>query len=125
MKTWDLGAIADAAQGAFMVVLEVAILWVGVYYWRIGKFTVGDLALLQGYMFQIFDNLYNVGRNIRNLYEAVADANEMTEILIEDHALKDVPGAAQMKTVRGDIEFRDASFNYKNNSDIFTGFNLK
>jgi ATP-binding cassette subfamily B protein len=123
--TWDLGATADAVQGGFMVILEVAVLWVGVYYWRIGKFTVGDLALLQGYMFQIFDNLYNVGRNIRNLYEAVADANEMTEILVHKHELTDAPGATKLSGVRGDIEFNNVTFRYKNNSNIFTGFNLK
>lgn len=123
--TWDLGATADAVQGGFMVILEVAVLWVGVYYWRIGKFTVGDLALLQGYMFQIFDNLYNVGRNIRNLYEAVADANEMTEILVHKHELTDAPGATKLSAVRGDIEFNNVTFRYKNNSNIFTGFNLK
>ncbi len=122
--TWDLGATADAVQGGFMVILEVAVLWVGVYYWRIGKFTVGDLALLQGYMFQIFDNLYNVGRNIRNLYEAVADANEMTEILVKEHELKDAPGATKMAPVTGSIEFKDVTFRYKNNANIFTGFNL-
>lgn len=34
--TWDLGATADAVQGGFMVILEVAVLWVGV--WMILRF---------------------------------------------------------------------------------------
>jgi ATP-binding cassette subfamily B protein len=122
--TWDLGSIADAAQGAFMIVLEVSILWVGIHYWQTGRFTVGDLALLQGYMWQIFDNLYQVGRNIRNLYEAIADANEMTEILVKKHEVVNVPGAPGIAVTRGDIEFKNATFNYKNNKEIFSNFNL-
>ena len=34
-------------------------------------------------------------------------------------------GAADIKVTRGDIEFKNATFNYKNNQDIFTNFNLK
>lgn len=123
--TWDLGAIAEAIQGSLMIILEVGVLWIGVHYWQIGKFTVGDLALLQGYMWQIFTNLYQVGRHIRNLYEAIADANEMTEILVRKHEVTNAPGAAEIKVTRGDIEFQGASFNYKNNQNIFTNFNLK
>jgi ATP-binding cassette subfamily B protein len=122
--TWDLGSVADATQNVFMIILEVAILWVGVHYWRIGKFTVGDLVLLQGYMWQIFDNLNQVGRNIRNLYEAIADANEMTEILTHPHEVVNAPGAPAIQVTRGEIEFKGATFNYKNNKEIFSNFNL-
>lgn len=123
--TWDLGSLAEAIQGAFMVILEIVILWVGVNYWKAGIFTVGDLALLQGYMWQIFDNLWHVGRHIRNLYEAIADANEMTEILVKPHGVINVVGAGAIAVSRGEIEFKQATFNYKNNKEIFSSFNLK
>ncbi len=122
--TWDLGSIAEAIQGAFMISLEIIVLWLGVHYWRTGVFTVGDLALLQGYMWQIFDNLWHVGRHIRNLYEAIADANEMTEILVKPHGVQNVPGAVEFVPGRGQIEFKGVTFNYKNNKEIFSKFNL-
>ena len=49
--------------------------------WKQGKMTVGDFALLQAYLIQIFQQLWNFGRFVRRIYESVADANEMTEIL--------------------------------------------
>ncbi len=123
--TWDLGSLAEAIQGFFMVALEVMILWIGVNYWKSGVFTVGDLALLQGYMWQIFDNLWHVGRHIRNLYEAIADANEMTEILVKPHGVVNMAGAEDIKITKGEIEFRQTTFNYKSNKEIFSNFNLK
>jgi len=124
LKSWDIAAIFEAAQAALMFMLEFAILYFAYRYWREGQLTVGDLALLQGYLFQLFDWLWNLSRSIRKLYENFAEANEMTEIFMTPHEVQDLPGAAELAVSRGQIDFVDVNFGYYADRKVFDNFNL-
>jgi len=122
--TWDLSQWSETFQGAFMVLLELAMLYVAVRFWQQGTLTIGDFALIQSYLLHMFDNLWNLGRHIRNLYEKLADANEMTEILLRPHEVTDAPDAGVMKVTGGAIEFNNVLFRYNPTVSIFRRFNL-
>jgi len=124
LKSWDIAAIMEAAQSALMFGLEFAILYFAYRFWREGQLTVGDLALLQGYMFELFDWLWSLGRGIRKLYESFADANEMTEILSTPHEVADRVGAAGLAVSSGQIDFVDVNFSYYANQNVFKDFSL-
>ncbi len=124
-KSWDLGTWGDAAQAFSMIVLELVVMYLALISWRDGRLTIGDIALLQSYLGLIFDQLWNTGRNIRNIYEALADANEMTEMITLPHAVTDAPGAPALAVKRGEIVFKDVHFGYHQESAILSGFHLK
>ncbi|MBI1975125.1 MAG: ABC transporter ATP-binding protein [Parcubacteria group bacterium] len=123
-KSWDLGTIGDGTQGLLMVGLEFLIIYLALRLWQQQLFSVGDIALLQAYLLRIFDKLWNTGKNIRNIYEAIADANEMTEILSAPHGVQDVPSAQPLTVSKGRVEFRDVSFGYTQELPILKNFNL-
>lgn len=70
------------------------------------------------------EKLWNVGKNIRMLYEAIADANELTEILLKEHEVKDAPGASVLEVKNGRINFQSVNFGYRMGAEVLKNFNL-
>ncbi len=122
-KSWHLGTAGDLIQGVSMVLMEFLVIYLAVGWWREGKLQVGDISVIQYYILRVFDRLWNTGQYIRQIYEALADANEMTEILHEPHEVSDVPDAKQINVSAGKIEFRNVSFGY-GKSAILRNFDL-
>lgn len=122
--SWDLSSFVEAGQAGLMIIFELVILLVAVKYWRAGILTIGDFALIQGYLLQIFGRLWDFGRNVRRIYQRLADANEMTEILQTPHEIQDVTKAKVLKVKNGGIEFLGVDFAYANAGEVLKAFNL-
>jgi ATP-binding cassette subfamily B protein len=123
-KSWNLGTIGDIFQNALNVSLEFIIIFFAVRFWQKNLLTVGDIVLLQAYLLRIFDILWDTGKNIRAIYEALADANEMTEILNTPHEVREQPKAKSLQVKQGKIEFKNVNFAYEENPPVLRKFNL-
>lgn len=122
--SWDLGAIFDSMQGLMAWTLEIGIMVYAVYLWRKGQFTLGDFALIQAYLGTLIDRIWDFGNVIRSVYQNLADAEEMTEILETKPEIIDAPNAKKIKVDGGKIEFKAVKFNYQGSRSIFEKFNL-
>lgn len=123
-KTWDLGQHQELFQSISMVILEILVMGSAFIYWKNGQMTIGDFAFLQAYLVDMFNHLWDVGRYIRTGYESIADANEMTEMLMKEHGIVDVPKAKKLSVKDGEIIFKDVTFNYFEGQTILENFNL-
>jgi len=110
--SWKLAEYSEAIQGFSVRVLEIVVLCMAVRYWLRGVLTVGDFVLLRSYLYQLVDRVREVGQSVRRIYEAMADANEMTQILLEPHEVKDAESAPQLVAPKGGVEFRNIQFAY-------------
>ncbi|MAF25688.1 hypothetical protein CL634_08980 [bacterium] len=108
-----------------MVMLEFAIMVVAIRMWQDGNITIGGFALIQALIFGLFIHLWDIGRYIRQIYERLALSEEMTEILLSEHGVKDHPEASTLKVKEGKIEFEQVSFAYHQTRKIFNKFDLK
>lgn len=123
---WNLGGIVEAVQAFLIVVLEFAMMYIALRYWQKGLITVGDFVLIQAYLGQIIGRLWDLGRLIRRIYENLADANEMTDVLMEPHEITDVLNAKTLKVSHGNVSFENVSFAYQvENEKVFRNFNLE
>ncbi len=122
--TWTLDNIFDAVQGLLVVALELGLLYGAVKLWQIGQVTIGDFVLLQSYAIILFDKVWNFGKVIRRTYSDLADADEMTTILLTPHEIKDSPTAKTLIVKDGTIEFKKVDFYYHETRKIFSKFNL-
>lgn len=122
---WNLESLFDALQALMMIALEVGIIYIAIELWREGKLTAGDFVLLQTYVFIIFHKLWSFGKIIRNVFQSLADAEEMTIILNTPHEITDAPGAKNLIVKSGAIEFVNVSFYYHKTRRIFDRFSLK
>jgi ATP-binding cassette subfamily B protein len=107
-----------------MVVTEFAVMYFALTAWQRGELSVGGVVLLQAYFLRLFDKLWDAGSNIRAVYEALADANEMTELLVHQHGIKDAPAADLLTGVKGAVTFDAVTFGYHSGAAVLKDFNL-
>ncbi len=123
--TWNLDNIVESMQHGLMVVVEFGLMAALLYYWQKGQVTIGTFVLLQTYLIQLFIRIWDFGRNIRNIYEALADAKEMVEILHKPHEIVDIATAKPLLVARGGIEFTNVQFSYHQTRVILKKMDLK
>lgn len=111
-KDWDVGAYIEAGQAALMILLEFGILYSAIRLWQNDLLSVADFFLIQAYLFEIFHQLWNFGRNLRDLYEALADSEEMTVIMLTPHEIADKEAAKALHVASGKVEFKKVFFSY-------------
>ncbi|KKQ70644.1 MAG: hypothetical protein UT33_C0014G0013 [Candidatus Peregrinibacteria bacterium GW2011_GWC2_39_14] len=124
-KSFDIDVIIEAFQGAFMIAIDLLILYIAVILWRKNLLTVGDFVLIQAYLLEIFLQLWNFGRVIRSLYEHLANADEMTEILNKPYEVKDKMNAKMLDVSIGKIEFKNVNFSYDDGAEIMNDLSFE
>lgn len=126
-KDWDVGAYIEAGQAALMILLEFVILYSAIRLWQNGLLNIADFFLIQAYLFDIFHQLWNFGRNLRDLYEALADSEEMTVIMITPHEIADRTGARSLHVSSGRVDFKKVCFSYGEGESVLKNlsFNVK
>lgn len=124
LTAWNIDWLIHGTQGFLMLVLQVGLFYFAIKLWQNGLFTVGDFVLLQTYVLLIFDRIWNLGQVIRHLYQDLADAEEMTVILLTPHEIQDIKNAKDLIITAGEIEFRNVTFSYNQTREIINKFNL-
>ncbi len=122
--TWDLSNIFEGFQVMFMIALEIGIFYIAINLWFKKALTIGDFVLIQSYILTIFMKLWDFGRVVRNFYENLADAEEMTEVLNTPHGITDVKNAKKLLVKEGGIKFNKVNFFYHQTRPVFENFNL-
>ncbi len=112
MFTWRLGEYMDAFQSAFMFVIEFVMMYAAIKLWQQGLLTIGDFALIQGILLGIFFKIWDFGRAIRHTFTALAEADEMVQILKETPEVVDSRGAKELQVQTGRIEFQHVYFSF-------------
>ncbi len=125
LKTWNLNNIFEAIQGILGIILEVMLFYIAIKLWNQGRLTVGDFVLIQSYIVVILNRVWDFGNVVRRIYESLADAQEMTEILKKPHEVQDVLMAKDLRVTAGEVEFKDVVFNYRATRTILKKFNLQ
>ncbi len=123
--SWGLGELMDAFQGLMMILIEFVIMYYAVKLWQKGVLTIGDFALIQGYLVGLFNMLWDIGRSIRRTFEALSEADEMVEILGTPHEVVDQKKAQVLDPQDGRIVFNDVYFSFNKTRRILRGLNLE
>ncbi len=123
-RLWNYDGIAESVQAGLMVLAEFVMFYVAIQLWQQGLLTIGDFALIQGFMVGIFMRVWNLGKSIRHIYEGLADAAEMVEILETPHEVKDFTKAGLMNVTDGSIQFQDVTFKFNQTRVVLNGLNM-
>lgn len=121
---WDLEAIVEAIQAFLIIFVEFLLFYFAVRYWSLGIVTVGTFVLIQIYIIGLVGQLWNISHVIRDLYSAFADAKEMVEIMKLSHEIKDVPLAQLIEVSRGEVGFKNVSFNFNETRKVLDDISL-
>lgn len=122
--TWNLTNYYEATQSFLTTILEVGIFYVAIHLWRKNILTIGDFVLIQSYILIVLSKSWDFSRVIQHIYEDLAEAEEMTEVLSEPHEITDIKNATNLKITTGKIEFKNVDFYYHETRSILQNFNL-
>jgi len=124
LKTWNLGNSLNAIQSLFLTGLELVVLYLAIKLWERGMLTIGDFALIQTYLISIFYKIWDVSRSIRKIFESLADAEEMTQVLTGQPEIRDRKNASSLRANNGRIEFQNVDFGYHQDLEVLSRFSL-
>ena len=123
-RSWDANHWVDTIQEILAIIIEVALLAGAIFLWQRGLVTVGDFVLIQIYVLGLFNQIWGMGRNMRQLSDAFADATEMLDIMELPHGIQDVAGATKLGVTEGGIIFNNVRFEYHDSHEVLKDFNL-
>jgi len=116
--SWYLGDIVDGTMALLIIVVEFFIFFYTVKYWGQGLTTIGTFVLAQTYIIGVAQQLWQLNKVIRKIYESIADSKEMVEILETPYEIKDVPRAKKLVVSEGEISFNNVSFNFNEDREV-------
>ena len=122
--SWRINEWIEAAQGAVMITIELAMMSSAILLWRKGLLTLGDFVLIQLYVINVFDRFFDMGKVLRRIYEGIAEAMEMVEILNLPYEIRDKIGAKPLAVTRGNVEFRNVDFRFYQTRTVLDRFTL-
>ncbi|HXL02206.1 MAG TPA: ABC transporter ATP-binding protein [Candidatus Atribacteria bacterium] len=86
--------------------------------------TVGTIAIFINYTRQFTRPLNELANQINTIQSAIASAERLFQIMDELPEPPDPPDAIELKSVKGDVEFRNVSFSYKPDEVVLKNINF-
>lgn len=98
-----------------LIELIGAMVVVGAGVWALssGRLTLGSLLVFLTYLTQLYGPVRSLSSLINDLFSASAGAERIIELLDEDPAVTDRPGATALQDLKGHIEFDSVSYKYE------------
>ncbi len=122
---WLLSTVNESAQGLLFISTIFGIFYVGTHLWYAGEISLGTLILGQTYYLLLQRQLWELPRTIRDLFESVADSEEMIEIIHLQPSILDAPDAKELIVTKGEVVIRDMNFSYEETTPVFQDLSLR
>lgn len=88
------------------------------------EMTIGDLAMINAYMIQLFIPLNFLGFVYREIRRSLTDIENMLALLKRDAKILDAPNAQSLTVTQGDIVWSNVDFSYNADRPILQKLNL-
>ena len=111
-------------RGLAATAARLAALAIGGYFVYRGEMTLGTLVAFLGYIGGLFGPVQGLTNTYQTLRRATVSLEAIFNILDADDVVADSPGAADIRALRGEVEFRSVSFGYQPGSSVLSNINL-
>ncbi|MEJ7776606.1 MAG: ABC transporter ATP-binding protein/permease [Sphingomicrobium sp.] len=95
-----------------------------VWGWSVGRFTPGDVVLVNALLMQLFRPLDMLGWVYRSIRQGLIDMEAMFGLLDTVADVKDAPGATAIKVGGGHVRFENVRFSYESGREILQGLSF-
>ncbi|MBB3764740.1 ABCB family ABC transporter ATP-binding protein/permease [Sphingomicrobium lutaoense] len=96
-----------------------------VHGWAEGRFTPGDVVLVNSLLLQLFRPLNMLGWVYRSIKQGLIDMEQMFALLDTPAEIVDAPGAVPLRVHEGAVRFEGLRFAYEDGREILKGIDLE
>lgn len=107
----------NSGMGAFTTLITITVLLVGAYFMTRGKMPVEDLVTVLLYINNFTDPVKKLITFTEQFQNGYSGYSRFLEVMAIAPDIKDVPDAAELGDVKGEIVFQDVSFHYEESQE--------
>jgi ATP-binding cassette, subfamily B, heavy metal transporter len=104
--------LIDASIGTLINISIFLLIYYAFYLSRNDQLTIGEFVLILGYVTSFYPRLWDLVYGLREVGKHYADVEKYYNLLDYDVEIKDPDHPVQLRTVRGEIKFKNVSFSY-------------
>ena len=104
--------------------LVVVTAGLGLWLWRQGLITAGDIALSTGLVIRIENMSGWIMWVVNGIFEDIGTVQDGMETVAKPHAVVDAADARALDIVRGEVEFQGVHFHYGKRGGVMAGLDL-
>jgi ATP-binding cassette, subfamily B, heavy metal transporter len=117
--------VLNSGQALVIAVAVTIMLWMAAESVINKEMTIGDLAMINAYMIQLFVPLNFLGFIYREIRRAVTDLENMLALLKRESKIHEAENAKPLELQSGEIEFKAVNFAYTADRPILQNFSVK
>ena len=129
MESWQEAAVKSQNSLSLLNIVQAFIIATGItlVLWRAaegvvsGQLSLGDLVMINAFLFQIFMPLNFLGVMYREIKQSLTDIERMFMLLTQNIEVRDKTHATDLKVAGGAVRFEDVSFYYDPERPILHG----
>jgi len=114
----------NSGQALIIALAMTAMMWMAAQSVIDKEMTLGDLAMINAYMIQLFIPLNFLGFVYREIRRSLTDLENMLALLKRNPAISDSTDAQPLQVSRGTIDLQQVDFGYHSERPILKQFNL-
>ena len=114
----------NSGQALIIALAMTAMMWMAAQSVIDKEMTLGDLAMINAYMIQLFIPLNFLGFVYREIRRSLTDLENMLALLKRNPAISDSPDAQPLQVSKGAIDLQQVDFGYHAERPILKQFNL-
>jgi ATP-binding cassette, subfamily B, heavy metal transporter len=124
-RTYTSLAVLNAGQAVIFTIGLVIVIVMCVQGIRSGRNSIGDFALINLMMLQLYQPLNFMGMVYRDIKQAIVDIELMFDILEQNPEIQDIPGAPPLVVTQGNVRFENVEFSYDHQRKILRGISFE
>lgn len=106
------------------MVLMIAMVGYALKIWSEGNMTVGEFSMVAGLAIMLIEAARGLSRSFLEFFEYLGNISDGVATFVQSHEIIDKPNAPALRVERGEIEFDDVSFTYKEGLPVFQNLNV-
>ena len=125
MKNVKLTSLLTPTVEFLAAIAVTFIVWFGGYEVVNEVITAGELVAFLTYAVNLANPVKRLSRVYAAIQKAMAAADRVFEVMDLDEKITDVPGAKPLPPIKGEVEFKDITFSYKEGQPALQHISLK
>jgi len=107
----------NISQNLLVTITQLILFVISIFFIQKNEITIGGLAAFNGYAAMVLGPFVSLGRNWQNIQNGLVSIIRAEKILKTEREIYNPPNAISFKNIRGEIEFKNVSFAYKNSKE--------